>query len=116
MTEIKYNSDAEALDSLKGKYATLQQEIRKAIVGQDDVVKNVLISIFGNGHCLLVGVPGLAKTLLVSSIGKSLGLSFNRIQFTPDLMPSDIIGYEILDETRHFKFVRPDFLKYYFGG
>jgi len=106
MTEIKYNSDAEALDSLKGKYATLQQEIRKAIVGQDDVVKNVLISIFGNGHCLLVGVPGLAKTLLVSSIGKSLGLSFNRIQFTPDLMPSDIIGYEILDETRHFKFVK----------
>jgi MoxR-like ATPase len=106
MSEIRYNSDAEALDSLKGKYATLQKEIRKAIVGQDEVVKNVLISIFGNGHCLLVGVPGLAKTLLVSTIGKSLGLSFNRIQFTPDLMPSDIIGSEILDETRHFKFVK----------
>lgn len=106
MSEIKFNSDAEALDSLKGKYATLQKEIRKAIVGQDDVVKNVLISIFGNGHCLLVGVPGLAKTLLVSTIGKSLGLSFNRIQFTPDLMPSDIIGSEILDESRHFKFVK----------
>lgn len=106
MTEIKFNSDAEALDSLKVKYSTLQQELRKAIVGQDAVVKNVLISIFGNGHCLLVGVPGLAKTLLVSSIGKSLGLSFNRIQFTPDLMPSDIIGSEILDESRHFKFVR----------
>lgn len=106
MSEIKFNSDAEALDSLKVKYSTLQQELRKAIVGQDDVVKNVLISIFGNGHCLLVGVPGLAKTLLVSSIGKSLGLSFNRIQFTPDLMPSDIIGSEILDESRHFKFVK----------
>lgn len=106
MSEIKFNSDAEALDSLKVKYATLQNEIRKAIVGQDEVVKFVLISIFGNGHCLLVGVPGLAKTLLVSSIGKSLGLSFNRIQFTPDLMPSDIIGSEILDENRHFKFVK----------
>ncbi|HEY8405175.1 MAG TPA: MoxR family ATPase [Flavobacteriales bacterium] len=106
MSEIRYNSDAEALDSLKVKYASLQKEIRKAIIGQDEVVKNVLISIFGNGHCLLVGVPGLAKTLLVSTIGKSLGLSFNRIQFTPDLMPSDIIGSEILDETRHFKFVK----------
>jgi MoxR-like ATPase len=70
------------------------------------VVRDVLISIFGNGHCLLVGVPGLAKTLLVNSIGRSLGLSFNRIQFTPDLMPSDIIGSEILDENRHFKFVK----------
>jgi len=106
MSDIKFNSDVEALDSLKGKYATLQKEIRKAIVGQDEVVKYVLISIFGNGHCLLVGVPGLAKTLLVSSIGKSLGLSFNRVQFTPDLMPSDIIGSEILDENRHFKFVK----------
>ena len=106
MSELKFNSDAEALDSLKGRYNTLQKEIRKAIVGQDEVVKNVLISIFGNGHCLLVGVPGLAKTLLVSSIGKSLGLSFNRIQFTPDLMPGDIIGSEILDENRQFKFVK----------
>lgn len=106
MSEIKFNSDAEALDSLKTKYAILQTEIRKAIVGQDSVVKDVLISIFGNGHCLLIGVPGLAKTLLVSTIGKSLGLSFNRIQFTPDLMPSDIIGSEILDESRHFKFVK----------
>jgi MoxR-like ATPase len=106
MSDIKFNSDAEALDSLKGKYAILKKEIGKAIVGQDDVVKSVLIAIFGNGHCLLVGVPGLAKTLLVSSIGQSLGLSFNRIQFTPDLMPSDIIGSEILDENRHFKFVK----------
>lgn len=106
MAEIRFNSDAEALDSLKGKYAQLQKEIGKAIVGQDDVVKNVIISIFGNGHCLLVGVPGLAKTLLVNTIAKSLGLTFNRIQFTPDLMPSDIIGSEILDESRHFKFVK----------
>jgi MoxR-like ATPase len=106
MSDIRFNNDAEALDSLKVKYATLQKEIRKAIVGQEDVVKNVLISIFGNGHCLLVGVPGLAKTLLVSTIGRSLGLTFNRVQFTPDLMPSDIIGSEILDENRHFKFVK----------
>jgi MoxR-like ATPase len=106
MSELKFNSDAEALDSLKVKYSELQKEIRKAIVGQDDVVKNVMIAIFGNGHCLLVGVPGLAKTLLVSTIGQTLGLSFNRIQFTPDLMPSDIIGSEILDESRHFKFVK----------
>lgn len=106
MSEIRFSGDAEALDSLKVKYSALQSEIRKAIVGQDEVVKNVLISIFGNGHCLLVGVPGLAKTLLVSTIGRSLGLSFNRIQFTPDLMPSDIIGSEILDENRHFKFVK----------
>lgn len=106
MSDIRFNNDAEALDSLKVKYATLQKEIRKAIVGQEEVVKNVLISIFGNGHCLLVGVPGLAKTLLVSTIGRSLGLTFNRIQFTPDLMPSDIIGSEILDENRHFKFVK----------
>jgi MoxR-like ATPase len=106
MSDSPFRSDAEALDSLKSKYAALQQEIRKAIVGQDAVVRDVLISIFGNGHCLLVGVPGLAKTLLVNTIAKSLGLTFNRIQFTPDLMPSDIIGSEILDENRHFKFVK----------
>jgi MoxR-like ATPase len=106
MADLNFSSEAEALDSLKGKYQLLQKEIKKAIVGQDDVVKNVLISIFGNGHCLLVGVPGLAKTLLVNSIAQSLGLSFNRIQFTPDLMPSDIIGSEILDESRNFKFVK----------
>lgn len=106
MSEIKFNNDAEAIDSLQGRYTSLQNEIRKAIVGQDEVVRDVLISIFGNGHCLLVGVPGLAKTLLVSTIGKSLGLSFNRIQFTPDLMPGDIVGSEILDEARSFKFVK----------
>jgi MoxR-like ATPase len=106
MSDIKFSSDAEAIDSLKTRYNDLQREIRKAIVGQDEVVRDVLISIFGNGHCLLVGVPGLAKTLLVSTIGRSLGLSFNRIQFTPDLMPGDIIGSEILDESRQFKFVK----------
>ncbi|MFN8863206.1 MAG: AAA family ATPase [Flavobacteriales bacterium] len=106
MSDSPFRSDAEALDSLKSKYAALQKEIRKAIVGQDAVVRDVLISVFGNGHCLLVGVPGLAKTLLVNTIAKSLGLTFNRIQFTPDLMPSDIIGSEILDENRHFKFVK----------
>jgi MoxR-like ATPase len=106
MSSLTFSSDAEAIDSLKSKYHAMQQEIRKAIVGQDEVVRDVLISIFGNGHCLLVGVPGLAKTLLVSSIGKSLGLDFSRIQFTPDLMPSDIIGSEILDESRSFKFVK----------
>jgi MoxR-like ATPase len=76
------------------------------IVGQDDVVDQVLISIFSKGHCLLVGVPGLAKTLLVNTIAQTLGLSFNRVQFTPDLMPSDIIGAEILDENRNFKFIK----------
>lgn len=106
MSEMNFKNDAEALDSLKVKYAALRKEIRKVIVGQDEVIKYSLISIFGNGHCLLVGVPGLAKTLLVNTIAQSLGLSFNRIQFTPDLMPSDIIGSEILDESRHFKFVK----------
>jgi MoxR-like ATPase len=106
MSETKFTNDAEAIDALSKKYQILSQEIGKAVIGQDHVVKEVLISIFGNGHCLLVGVPGLAKTLLVNTIGKALGLSFNRIQFTPDLMPSDIVGSEILGENREFKFVR----------
>ena len=106
MSELKYTHDAEAIDALSQKYKTLSQEISKAVIGQEQVVKEVLISIFGNGHCLLVGVPGLAKTLLVNTIGKALGLSFNRIQFTPDLMPSDIVGSEILGENREFKFVK----------
>ena len=83
-----------------------KNEISKVIVGQEDVVNQVLISIFSNGHCLLVGVPGLAKTLLVQTIANVLGLKFNRIQFTPDLMPSDIIGTEILDESKNFKFIK----------
>jgi MoxR-like ATPase len=99
-------SDKAAVDQLVSDYHKLKAEIHKVIVGQDEVVDQVLISIFSRGHALLVGVPGLAKTLLVNTIAQSLGLSFNRIQFTPDLMPSDIIGSEILDETKNFKFVK----------
>lgn len=99
-------SDVAAVDALVGQYDTLKKEIGKVIIGQDEVVRDVVISIFSKGHCLLVGVPGLAKTLLVNTISEALGLSFNRIQFTPDLMPSDIIGSEILGEDRHFKFVK----------
>ncbi len=103
---MKYSSDVEALNAFAEKYDVLRQEIGKVIVGQDDVVKNLLISIFSKGHCLMVGVPGLAKTLLVNTISQVLGLKYSRIQFTPDLMPSDIIGTEILDETRNFRFVK----------
>ena len=101
---MEYKSDVEAIDAFGEKIKLLQKEISKVIVGQDEVVKNVLISIFSNGHVLLIGVPGLAKTLLVNTISKVLGLSYSRIQFTPDLMPSDIIGTEILDQNRSFKF------------
>ncbi len=106
MTNNKYNSDVDALKAFVEKYNTLRSEISKVIVGQDDIVKNSLISIFSQGHVLLVGVPGLAKTLLVNTISDVLGLDYNRIQFTPDLMPSDIIGTEILDENRKFKFIQ----------
>jgi MoxR-like ATPase len=101
-----FNSDVEAVQELVITYKRLRAEIGKVIIGQDEVVQDVLISIFSRGHCLLVGVPGLAKTLLVNTIARTLGLSYNRIQFTPDLMPSDIIGTEILDETRHFSFIK----------
>ncbi|MBA2612591.1 MAG: AAA family ATPase [Bacteroidetes bacterium] len=103
---MQYKSDTEALQDFVSKYNQLTKEIAKVIVGQEETIKNVLISVFSKGHCLLVGVPGLAKTLLVNTISDSLGLSFNRIQFTPDLMPSDIIGSEILDEDRNFKFIK----------
>lgn len=99
-------SDVAAIEQLVKDYKALKQEIHQVIVGQDEVVDQVLISIFSRGHCLLVGVPGLAKTLLVNTIADTLGLSFNRIQFTPDLMPSDIVGSEILDESRNFKFIK----------
>jgi len=99
-------NEVKAIDDFVVKYNEFKNEIAKVIVGQDAVVQQVLISIFCNGHCLLVGVPGLAKTLLVQTISDSLGLNFNRIQFTPDLMPSDIVGAEILDENRNFKFVK----------
>ncbi|MEM6964898.1 MAG: AAA family ATPase [Bacteroidota bacterium] len=104
MTETAYKSDVEAVDALAKSYNDLSSEISKVIIGQNDVVKAVIISLFSNGHSLLVGVPGLAKTLLVSTISEVLDLSFKRIQFTPDLMPSDITGSEILDEDRQFKF------------
>ena len=111
--EISFDSDVKALDSLVEKYGALREEIAKVIVGQDDVIKNVLISIFSRGHCLLVGVPGLAKTLLVNTISQTLGLTYNRIQFTPDLMPSDILGTEILDlvgeagsQSRQLRFIK----------
>lgn len=101
-----YNSDVEALDAFAAKYKELKNEVAKIIVGQDEVVKNILISVFCDGHSLLIGVPGLAKTLMVHTIAEVLDLSFSRIQFTPDLMPSDIIGSEILDENRKFHFNR----------
>ncbi len=97
-------SDVAAVDQLASKYRELREEIAKVIVGQDEVVKLVLISLFANGHSLLVGVPGLAKTLLISTIAEVLDLEFKRIQFTPDLMPSDITGSEVMDESRNFKF------------
>lgn len=103
---MQYKNDVEALDALAVKYKLLKQEIGKVIIGQDEVMDRLLISIFSKGHGLLVGVPGLAKTLMVNTISKVLGLSYHRIQFTPDLMPSDIIGTEILDENRKFKFLK----------
>lgn len=105
MTNI-YKSDVEALSALGEKYRELRAEVAKVIVGQDDVIRNVLVSIFSRGHGLLIGVPGLAKTLMITTIARSLGLEFSRIQFTPDLMPSDIVGSEILDESRQFRFIR----------
>ncbi len=101
---MNYSSEVEAVDALAKAYRDLKSEIGKVIVGQQDVVKAVIISLFSNGHSLLVGVPGLAKTLLVSTIADVLDLDFKRIQFTPDLMPSDITGSEILGENRQFKF------------
>ena len=101
-----YKSDVEAADAFLEKFKVLKKEISKKIIGQEEVIDQVLISIFAKGHALLVGVPGLAKTLMINTISESMGLSFNRIQFTPDLMPSDIIGAEILDESRNFKFLK----------
>ncbi len=101
-----YKSPVEAIDALKDKFVRFKQEIHKVIVGQDDIIEQVLIAIFSGGHVLLLGVPGLAKTLLVQTIARILGLDYKRIQFTPDLMPMDILGSEILDEQRKFKFIR----------
>jgi MoxR-like ATPase len=103
---MQYKNEVEAVDALHQSFNNIKAEISKVVVGQDDIIKSVLIAIFSNGHCLLVGVPGLAKTLLVQTVAAVLDLDFNRIQFTPDLMPSDIIGAEILGEDRHFKFIK----------
>ena len=99
-------SDAKAIDALVTRYQDLKKEIGRVIIGQHEVVDQIVISIFSGGHALLIGVPGLAKTLMVNTIAQALGLDFKRIQFTPDLMPSDIVGAEILDESRNFKFLR----------
>ena len=99
-------SDVAAIHNLVEKKNLLKKEISKIIVGQELVVDQILLSIFSGGHALLVGVPGLAKTLMVNTIAQALGLNFKRIQFTPDLMPSDILGSEILDENRTFKFIK----------
>jgi len=99
-------SDVEALKDLVLKHKALKQEIGKVIIGQNEAIAHILLSILSGGHSLLIGVPGLAKTLIVHTIAKTLGLDFKRIQFTPDLMPSDILGSEILDETTHFKFIK----------
>ena len=106
MEEANKTSDVELINSFVKDFSILKNEIGRVIVGQDEIIEQVLISIFSRGHCLLVGVPGLAKTLLVNTISEVLGLSFNRIQFTPDLMPSDIIGSDILDENRNFRFIK----------
>lgn len=99
-------SDVKAVDELVIQYNSLKSEIGKVIIGQQEAVKFTLLSVFCGGHSLLIGVPGLAKTLLVNTVSNALGLHFKRIQFTPDLMPSDILGSEILDENRHFKFIK----------
>ena len=99
-------SDVDAIHTLVQKRNQLKTEIAKIIVGQDDVIDQIVLSIFSGGHALLVGVPGLAKTLMVNTLAQALGLDFKRIQFTTDLMPSDILGSEILDENRQFKFIK----------
>lgn len=98
-------SDVTALEQLVEKYSQLKQEVAKVIIGQEEVVEGVLNAIFSGGHVLLIGVPGLAKTLLVHTVAQALGLEFKRIQFTPDLMPSDILGSEILNQAREFEFI-----------
>lgn len=99
-------SDVAAVENLVVRHRELRQEIGRKIIGQQDVINQILLSVFSGGHSLLIGVPGLAKTLMVNTIAQALGLNFKRIQFTPDLMPSDILGSEILDENRQFKFIK----------
>jgi len=104
--KVPYTSDVAAAEALTHSYQKLKNEIAKVVIGQDDTVRLLLTAIFCQGHCLLVGVPGLAKTLLIQTIASALDLDFNRIQFTPDLMPSDILGSETLDQERNFKFIK----------
>ena len=99
-------SEKEAVVRLGDKHKALRQEIGKVIIGQESVIEQILLSIYAGGHSLLIGVPGLAKTLMVNTIAQTLGLNFKRIQFTPDLMPSDIVGSEVLDNDRNFKFIK----------
>ena len=103
---IDSKKDLELVQSLVEKYHQTNNELSKVIVGQEQVIKQILSTVFVGGHSLLIGVPGLAKTLLVNTIARILGLSFNRIQFTPDLMPSDIIGSDILNQERLFQFIQ----------
>ena len=103
---IQVTDDIQAVKQLQQTHTALKSEIQKVIVGQEQVINEVITALFSKGHCLLIGVPGLAKTLLVTTIAKALGLKYNRIQFTPDLMPSDIVGSEILDDSRKFKFIQ----------
>jgi MoxR-like ATPase len=111
MSPVHDKSDIEAVDNLHNAYSQIKSEIAKVIIGQDKVIEQLLIALLASGHCLLVGVPGLAKTLLISTLSQVLDLKFNRIQFTPDLMPSDITGTEIIEEDhtsgkREFRFVK----------
>lgn len=103
---MNWKDDGEAAQALHQGFDNLSKEIGKVVIGQEHIVRSLLISIFSQGHCLLVGVPGLAKTLLIHTVSQALDLSFNRIQFTPDLMPSDIVGAETMDQNRNFKFVQ----------
>ena len=113
---MAFKNEVEAVNELSRKFDQLRSEVKKRIYGQDEIIDQVLVAMFSRGHCLLIGVPGLAKTLLVNTISEVLGLQYKRIQFTPDLMPSDIIGTEILDKDREFKFIRgPNFRKHYSG-
>ncbi len=104
--DLNEKNDVQAIEAFVDKYKELKQEIAKVIVGQDNVVENILMAMFSRSHALLIGVPGLAKTLMITTIAKAVDMSYNRIQFTPDLMPSDIMGAEILDDRRNFKFVK----------
>ena len=111
MTEVKNQNDVEAIENLTKLVKKIKNEISKVIIGQEEVIEHLLISLFSRGHCLLIGVPGLAKTLLIKTIGEILDLQFSRIQFTPDLMPSDITGTEIIEEDmstgkKSFKFIK----------